>query len=321
MPSTPANAVNLTQEQLSKFLLEVIEYKLQIMQIWPFMGVLGGKLRYERTNQLETIANINNMATILGDGTVDITDKTANADTSVTFTVGELATRYKVDYNAQDRYRFQSIDAVEAVLVCKRLMYMYARKLDLVDSGATGDFPSLYDMCAAGQKVTMGSAAPTLPKLQETYHLVAANAGMVNCIMCNSRAARAIIKAYNDVGMHPLYTEMDWFDPAQGRMTKRLVPSINGAPILINEMVATVAGTPDLTRIYFMVVGENCDRGIHGVTGIVPLDLKDKLFVRREAAEPSAATTSRINVSYTFPVATAMGTQGALAILENVAVL
>jgi len=317
MATSPVNAANLTQEQLSRFLIQTIEYKLQIAQIWPFMGVLGGKLRYERTNTLESVANINDMATILGDGTA-ITEKTAGADTSKTFTCGELATRYLIDYNAQDRYRFQSLDAVEAVLACARLKYMYFRKLDLDNGGGSGDFDSLYNMVDATLKFDMAGVAPTLPVLQQTYHAASANAGMLNCIMCNARASRAIIKAYNDVDIHPQQIEMDWFDPLANRTVKRKVNSINGAPILINDMVAT-DGT-NKTRIYFMLVGESCDRGVHGVTGIVPLDLKDKMFVRRESSEPSGATTSRINVAYSMPVATAMGTAGALSILENVLV-
>jgi hypothetical protein len=85
------------------------------------MGVLGGRLRYERTDQLEAVADINDMAAILGDNTPAMPNNTANADTSVTFTVGELATSYLLDYTAQDRFRYQSIDAVESVLACKRL--------------------------------------------------------------------------------------------------------------------------------------------------------------------------------------------------------
>lgn len=316
MASTPVNAVNLTVEQLNRTLLEVLEYQLQISRIWPFLDVPGGIRRYERTNQLKAIADIDDMATILGDGTA-ITEQTAGADSSATFTVGELATRYVIDYNAQDRYRYQSIDQVLSLLACKRLLYMYFRKLDLDNASGSGDFDSLYDMCAAGQIVNMGSVAPTLAKLQETFHLVVAGGASVNCIMCNSRASRAIIAAYNAAGMHPQRVEMEWVDPLTGRNRKQWMNAINGAPILINDMVATA---DNVTRIYMMVVGENCDRQVYGVTGIVPADLKGGMFIRRESAEPSGASTSRINVSYTFPVATAMGCQSALAILENVTV-
>lgn len=318
MASIPVNAANLTQEQLSKFLVEALEYKLQIARIWPFLGVVGGKLRYERTNQLESIANIDAMATILGDGT-DILDQTAGANTSVTFTVGELASRYKLDYNAQDRFRYQSIDNVLSVIACKRLYYMAFRKLDLDNAGVeSGDYDSLYDMADPTRIVDMAGVAPTVAKLQETFHLVVAGLANVNAIMCNSRGSQAIIKAYNALGMHPLQTEMEWDCPITGHKRKQMMNSINGAPILINDMVETDGD--DLTRIYMMVVGEDCSRNVHGVTGIIPKDMEGKLFIRRESAEPSAATTSRMNVTYTFPVATAMGCGSALAILENVLV-
>jgi hypothetical protein len=45
-----------------------------------------------------------------------------------------------------------------------------------------------------------------------------------------------------------------------------------------------------------------------------------KLFIRRESNEPSAATSSRMNVTYAMPTATAMGCSSALAILEDVVV-
>ena len=325
MASTPANAANLTQDVLSKFLLEELEYKLQIARIWPFMGVLGGKLRYERTAQLEAVADIDSMAQILGDNTPANADKTADADTSVTFTVGELATSYLLDYTAQDRFRYQSIDAVESVLACKRLMYMYFRKLDLVNGNTlSGDFDSLFDIAndvaptlgVGANVVDMGSASPSLAKLQETYHLVVAGGAEANCIMCNSRASRAIIAAYNAAGLHPNRVEMEWVDPLTGGKKRQWMNAINGAPILINDMIET--DVSNLTRIYMMVVGEVCDRQIHGVTGIVPKDLENKLFIRREAAEPSGATSSQMRVTYTFPVATAMGTGSALAVLKNV---
>ncbi|MCA8917006.1 MAG: hypothetical protein KDB90_16575 [Planctomycetes bacterium] len=264
------------------------------------------------------------MAQVLGDNTPAIADKTADADTSVTFTVGELATSYLLDYTAKDRFSsYQSIDNVESVLACKRLMYMYFRKLDLVNGNTlSGDFDSLFDIAgdvnSGSQIIDMSSAAPTLAKLQETYHLVVAGGAEANCIMCNSRASRAIIAAYNAAGLHPNRVEMEWVDPLTGGKKRQWMNAINGAPILINDMIETDGS--NLTRIYMMVVGEVCDRQIHGVTGIVPKDLENKYFIRREAHEPSGATTSQTRVTYTFPVATAMGTGSALAILKNVVV-
>src|SRR5690606_41306476 len=68
--------------------------------------------------------------------------------------------------------------------------------------------------------------------------------------------------------------------------------SLHDALPIFNDMIETT-NPGKLTRIYMMVVGEVCDRQIHGVTGIVPKDLENKLFIRRESAEPSAGTTDR----------------------------
>ncbi len=316
MASSPVNAADLTQEQLVKFLIEKIKWNVEIAPFWPTRGVVGGKLRYARTNQLSS-ADINAMATILADG-ANIVDQTPAVDENVTYTLGELSSRYKLDYNAQDRWRYQSIDNALSLLACLRCLLMSFRKLDLDNTSAEGDYDSLYDMCDAGQIVDMAGVAPTLAKLQETWHLVVAGT-RPNLIMCNRRASRAIIKAFNDKNMHPTEIEMMFPDPITGKKSPRRVPAINGTPILINDLIATADGT-DLTRIYMMVMGEDCEQGIHGVIGLVPKDLEGKLFIRRESAEPSAATTSLMNVTYTYPTATAMGCASALAILEDVLV-
>jgi len=322
MASTPANATNLTQDQLVKFLIQKLEYNVPIARFWNFMPTIGGKLRIERTNQFAS-ADIDTMATILGDGT-DVTTTTADDDESDTFTCGELAARYKVDYNAQDRFKYQSIDAVEALCACTRLTLMYFRKLDLDQAGSpvSGDFRSLYDIANAspssGQVVDMASAAPTLAKLQEAWHLCFAGSSGPNVVMCNRRASRAIIKAYNDAGLIPETIEMDVPDPLTGGMKRGRFNTINGTPIVINDLVKTDGS--NLTRIYFIVSGFCPDKQIYGATGIVPAGLDKTLFIRRESAEPSGSTTTRMNVTYTFPVATAVGTYSAVSVLKNVVV-
>ncbi|MEZ5992252.1 MAG: hypothetical protein R3E76_07850 [Planctomycetota bacterium] len=85
MATSPANSTNLTQDQLAKWLIEDAPYKIQIARVWPFMGIQGGKISYARTAALESLANIDDMATILGDGaTSGITVQTADPDTPPT---------------------------------------------------------------------------------------------------------------------------------------------------------------------------------------------------------------------------------------------
>ncbi|MCA8919643.1 MAG: hypothetical protein KDB68_05065 [Planctomycetes bacterium] len=333
MATSPANSTNLTQDQLAKWLIEDAPYKIQIARVWPFMGIQGGKISYARTAALESLANIDDMATILGDGaTSGITVQTADPDNpNTTFTLGELATRYKIDYSSMDRFKVpNNLDAVESALAIRRLMYMYFRKLDLGTTGGNGDFPSLADMAVLGNVVTSAGAsldtAGQMEELQQTYNLVTANNGRPTAIMCNSRALRYIVSTFYGLGANLEYVDAEWTDPTKGTVRVPQI-AINGTPVYVNDMIATVEdpGPPatSLTKIYFMVLGDSGEAGpTRGITGIVPGPLKDTMFIRRESSEPVAASsTSQINVDYTFPVATAMGSSGALAILEGVDVV
>lgn len=201
MATTPANSVNLTQDQLAKWLIEDLPYRIQIARIFPFMGIQGGKISYARTPVLETEANISSMATILGEGGTSGITKTADpAASNSTFTLGELATRYKIEYSSMDRFRYpNNLDAVESALAIRRLIYMFYRKLDLATTGNPGDFPSLSDMCLATQRFASAAApvaaAARIDEPQKAYSLIKSNNGRPNAIMCNSRWAGRARKA------------------------------------------------------------------------------------------------------------------------------
>ncbi len=328
MAESPDFAINLTQDQLAKWLIEDAPYKIQIARVWPFMGIQGGKISYARTSELQAVADIDDMATILGDGDTDITDQTADVNTpNATFTLGELATRYKIDYVAMDRFKYpNNLDAVESALAIRRLMYMYFRKLDL-DQGVDttpGNFRSLYELSTNTIAAVNTDAFTKLYSLQQAYALVTANNGRPNAIMCNSRAYRWIVDAYFRGPGKPEFVETDWSDPMKGSVRAPQL-AINGTPVYINDMIATAEVAEPAsatTRIYFMVLGDANEAGpVRGITGIVPAPLKGTMFVRRESAEPSTSTKTRVNVTYAFPVATAMGSSGALSVLEGVDVL
>lgn len=329
MADSPINVTYLTQDQLAKWLIEDAPYKIQIARVWPFMGIQGGKITYTRTPPLEAVAGINDMATIMGDGGTDIADQTAGVTdpntAGSTFMLGELATRYKIDYVAMDRFKYpNNIDAVESALAIRRLMYMYFRKLDLDQGGGTqaGNFRSLNELSTNTIAAGNTDAQSRLYSLQQAYNLITANNGRPNAIMCNSRAYRWIVGAYYAAGLLPEYVESEWQDPIKGAVTRPIL-AINGTPVYINDMIATASaeGPPvvDTTRIYFMVLGDACEAGPQrGITGIIPGPIKPTMFIRRESAEPSGGSTTRMNVTYHFPVATAMGSSGALSILEGV---
>ncbi len=322
MASTPTGASNLTTDQLVKNLLQKIEYNVPIARILPFMGVQGGKLRIERTSQFGG-GDLSKLATILDDnGSIPVTaDYQNNADESKTYTVGELAFRYKLDYTVQDRYKFQSIDSVLAMAACERLMLSLFYKLDKANGNTlAGDFDSLYDIAgdspSGGQIVSMAGAL-TLTKLHETFYKCFAGGVGPNAVMCNVRAALAITAAYQAAGLLQETVEVEFPNPLTGGTCKQRINSVNGVPIFINNCIETTANA---SRIYFVVFGFCPEKNIHGVTCIVPQETLNTLFIRREAAEPSGASTTQMNVSYTFPVAIAAGTYSAVSVLDAVTV-
>lgn len=319
MADSPTNVTNLMSDQLAKWLIEDAPYKIQIARVWPFMGIQGGKISYARTPDLATGFTFDTIASILGDGDTDIAIQNNNpANPNTSFTIGALATRYRIDYAAMDRFKVpNNIDAVESALAIRRLIYMYFRKLDLNQAGSpkAGDFKSLAELSANNTAADNTDKYTKLRSLQTAYHKVTANNGRPNAIMCNTLAMRWIINAHNLAGLTPELVEAEWSDPIRGTVRAPQI-ALNGTLVYINDMIETAT---NLTKVYFMVLGDACEAGpTRGITGIVPGPLKDTMFVRREAAEPSGGTTSRINVTYTLPVATAVGSSGALSVLTGV---
>jgi len=193
-------------------------------------------------------------------------------------------------------------------------------KLDKANGNTlAGDFDSLYDIAgdspSAGQIVD--GATFTLAKLHETFYKCFAGGIGPNAVMCNVRAALAITAAYQAAGLLQETVEIECPDPRTGGMGKQRVNAINGVPIYINNCIETTANT---SRIYFVVFGFCTEKNIPGVTIIVPQETLNTLFIRRESAEPSGATSTQMNVSYTFPVAIAAGTYSAVSVLKDVPV-
>lgn len=316
MATSPVNVTNLTQDQLAKWLTEEFYQKIQIARVMPFMGIEGGVISYPRTAQLS-------IALPLGDGTTAIANQTPTVVAgNATFELGELATRFTLDYSAQDRFKHpNNLDALLSAAAIRSLSYGFFRKMDVQTSGTNGDFPSLRDLCIAANRFDSanGTALARLEELQCAYNLVNANNGRPNAIMCNSRAWRWIVAAHHSAGLMPQYVECEWTDPLKGTVRGPQL-AINGTPVYINEMVETVGESPEeFTRIYFMVLGDSGEAGpTRGITGIIPAPLKGTMFVRRESSEPATTTSSLINVDYTWPVAIAMGSPGALSMLESV---
>jgi len=193
-------------------------------------------------------------------------------------------------------------------------------------------FPSLTGMVGAGQTIAMGGAALTFAAMDQAYNLIKSNQGRPNAIMSNSRAQRTFANLYFGAGAGEPPMVMDtWFDPIRGQVTAGIT-SFKGTPWYINDLIDDLPSTQGI--IYFMVLGDDEGPGHErGIVGLVPQDLADTWFIKREAngvigtqtiivPDPGNPITVQLPTLPTldtwvsWPTGIAMGSQGSLSILS-----
>lgn len=145
-----------------------------------------------------------------------------------------------------------------------------------------------------------------------------------------------------------------WTDPVEGEVTAPIT-AFNGTPWYINDLIEDEPGNTGI--IYFMVLGDDEGPGHHrGITGLVPKNLGDSWFIRREAngvigefAVDMSGAVANIDVPFvpfvgsvpivgaaivppppvlptvdtwvSWPTGIAMGSQGSLSILRGFALV
>ena len=309
-----SNANLLAQEHLAAWLIENSPIKLQIARLWPFLGVQGGTLKYARETGVLTPAE-------------QISDCSGIADSSdsaeeVSFVIRDFMTRYSVCFADQDRYRHpNSIDATEYALAIRKLLYAYFAFLDNI--AAAG---SLWNIMDASRRIAMGGLVPlTLDCMNQAYNLVVENDGRPTVIMASSRTLRSYQSLCYAAGYEPPKVAFNWYNPAKRRMEQSWAPAFNGTPILINDMMRSATlNDPAEQRIWFLALGDDGKSGpTRGVTGIVPEDLKGRMFIKRETNGIADNTggggppQSAIDVWVNWPVGLATGSQGAISVIHQ----
>jgi hypothetical protein len=321
----------LGQVQTAVGLVEDFPWNCQIARVWPFMGIDGQAISYARLSQItvQYTDGSTNPAQELGATASTIAEHTdsPNGD-DATFTLGELATRYAIPYSQADRYVFPNdLVAMERALAERRLLYRYFSRIGGYGSNADGDFYGLRQICAASQIVDLDSGgtpgAFTLAQLDEAYHLMSDGGGVPNAIMSHSRARRTWLDALYTAGTLPDYVTVEVDDPLRGRISAKL-PAWHGTPWFVNDLIEVEdeADPTAVTPIFIMELGDGQAQGTgRGVTGIIPRVRTGDMFVHRESTDSSQGTGTAgqpfINVDCVWPVGLALGSSGALSILQN----
>ncbi|MBE7490899.1 MAG: hypothetical protein HS108_03910 [Planctomycetes bacterium] len=309
MPVT--NADLLADDLLALSLVENSPVKIPFFQAWIWQEVAGKSLTYARTPLLAPATEITACANV---------PEQEAAVSQAGFEFVDFATRYAICASDLDRFRHpQLLQSVFYAIAKRRILYAYAARL----GAATGNPAQggLRDLADPARVINLAGGALTLPCLDEAYERVTAGTGRPTLIMSHSRSLRTYRNLCRVAGFKPERVPFRWYNPAIGGMQEGSVDALNGTPWLANDMLGS---TPE--RTYFMVVGDDGNAGpTRGVTGIVPAHLGRNMFIKRtvpaiisvEAAESQPGEETWV----TMPAGLALGSQGALSIIENYTII
>lgn len=328
------NVSLLLQKLKQSWLIENFRYKLQIPRAWAWKGIEGTQVSFARTPAFNK-ASLADLST----GTCDseVTERTDSPDSEAVFELVSLMTRYQICMADLDRVRYpEQLKQIEFELAKIRLLYRYFQRLGET-TGAVTTFPGLTGMVGTGQTIAMGGAALTFAAMDQAYNLIKSNQGRPTAIMSNSRAQRTFANLYFGAGAGEPPMVMDtWFDPIRGEITAGIT-SFKGTPWYINDLLDDLPGNQGI--IYFMVLGDDEGPGHErGIVGLVPRDLADTWFIKREAngvvgtqvitaPDPGKPFTVQLPTLPTldtwvsWPTGVAMGSQGSLSILSGFALV
>jgi len=308
-----AAGIRLTNDELAKWLIEDAPVKIQIARVWPFRPVAGDSLSFATTAALTPASPIDQCAAI--------TENTPTPkDPNKNFPYGYLATQFQICYSALDRFSVPNdLIAVYRALAIRQLLYKYFELLDTGVGANPGEFDSLLRRTPASKALNLAAAIPTLENYDDVFYRVVDNDGQPTAIMGNTRALRRFLSVVYAAGLNPEYDVQEVPDPVTGTRMMKMV-SWHGVCWYINDMIPTrVVAAQNVSNVYFMVLGDHGEPGPgHGVTGIIPAPFAGTMFRHRPDQIEGASTYLE---KWTWPVGLAVGSDCAVAILQDARVL
>lgn len=273
MALTLAEAAKLSNDVLLTGVIETIIYESPVLQVLPFVEIVGNGLTYNREATLPTAAFYD-----VGDAWAESTP----TFTQLTATLKILGGDADVDnFLAKTRSNLQDLEAAVVQLKAKAVQ----QKFD--DSFITGDSvanPKAFDgvdkLCDASQTVSMGTngASLTLDKLDELIDKI--KPGKPGLLLMSRRTRRGLSTLSRATGSGILETDRNQFG--------QMVQFYDGIPIGINDWVAdnkTVGTSSDCSTLYALQMGEGGLVGLSAPGGLTvervgSLETKDATRVR-----------------------------------------
>ncbi len=256
MALTLAEAAKLSNDVLLTGVVETIIYESPVLQVMPFIEIVGNGLTYNRENTLPSAAFYD-----VGDAWAESTPTFTQLTASLKILGGDA----DVDnFLAATRSNLQDLEAAVVQLKAKAVQ----QKFDdtFINGDATADpksFDGLDKLCDAAQAVSMGTdGAPlTLEKLDEAIDRV--KPGKPEMLLMSRRTRRQLTSLSRATGSGILEADRNQFG--------QMVQYYDGLPVGVNDWISdaqTVGANSDCSTIYALGFGEGAVAGLTAPGGL-----------------------------------------------------
>jgi HK97 family phage major capsid protein len=272
MALTLAEAAKLSNDILLTGVIETVIQDSPVLQVLPFIEIVGNGLTYNRENAAATAAFYD-----VGDTWTESTP----TFTQITATLRILGGDADIDnFLLATRSNLQDLEAAIVQLKAKALQQKFEDTFINGDTGADAkSFDGVDKLCTGGQVASMGTngATLTLAKLDELVDAI--KGGKPQLLIMSKRSRRTLNSLARTAGAF-LETDRNEFG--------QMVQFYDGIPIGVCDYISdakTVGTSNDCSTVYAMQVGEGALAGLTapgglGVERVGSLETKDATRTR-----------------------------------------
>jgi HK97 family phage major capsid protein len=255
MALTLAEAAKLSNDILLTGVIETVIQESPVLQVLPFIEIVGNGLTYNRENAAATAAFYD-----VGDTWTESTP----TFTQITATLKILGGDADIDnFLMATRSNLQDLEAAIVQLKAKALQQKFEDTFVNGDTSVDAKaFDGIDKLCVSGQTVSMGTngATLTLAKLDELVDTV--KGGKPQLLVMSKRSRRTLNSLARSAGAF-LETDRNEFG--------QMVQFYDGIPIGVCDYISdakTVGTSTDCSTIYAMQFGEGALAGLTAPGGL-----------------------------------------------------
>ena len=249
MALTLTEAAKLSEDVLRAGIIETIIKDSPVLQVLPFIDIVGNSLKYNQENALPSVA-FYAVGDTWAESTPIFTQKTAN----LSIMGGDADVDH---YLQQTRSNFNDIQQEVVKLKAKAMRHKFEDTFINGDTTADANaFDGMDKLCPDSQKVSMGDNGGmlTLGKLDELIDKVLG--GKPDLLLMSKRSRRKLKALMMAAGIVEI--SQDQFG--------NTVQLYNGVPVAVNDWISdahTVGTSSDCSTIYAFQVSEDGVCGLH----------------------------------------------------------